>query len=104
MAILGEAANPETVAALREQLGLNDPWYEKYGRWVRDMVTFDLGDSPIVKGVPMKDLIVERFPVTLNLAIYTMVIAALVGVPMGTLNAIRHNTWLDYVLRVVRFC
>ena len=101
LAILGEAANPETVAALREQLGLNDPWYEKYGRWVRDMVTFDLGDSLIVKGVPMTDLIVERFPVTLNLAIYTMVIAALVGVPMGPLNAIRHNTWLDYVLRVV---
>jgi peptide/nickel transport system permease protein len=100
LAILGEAANPETVAILREQLGLNDPWYEKYGRWVADMATFDLGDSLIVKGVPMKELIAERFPVTLNLAIYTMIIAGLVGVPLGTINAIRHNTWLDYVLRV----
>jgi len=100
LAILGEAANPETVATLREQLGLNDPWYVKYGSWVRGMVTLDLGNSLIVIGKPMNELIAERFPVTLNLAIYTMIIAGLVGVPMGVVSAIRHNTWLDYVLRV----
>jgi peptide/nickel transport system permease protein len=100
IAILGEAANEDSVATLREQLGLNSPWYVKYGSWVKDMVTFDLGNSLIVQGKPMKELIAERFPVTLNLAVYTMMVAAVVGVPLGTISAIRHNTWVDYILRV----
>ena len=101
LARLGEAANPETLQIVREQLGLNDPWYERYGRWVKDMVTLgDLGESVFRAGVPISDLIGEHFPVTLNLTIYTVIIAALVAVPLGTLSAIRHNTWIDYFLRV----
>jgi peptide/nickel transport system permease protein len=101
LARLGEAANPETLAMVRDQLGLNDPWYQRYGRWVKDMVTFgDLGLSVFRQGVPIKDLIKEHFPVTLNLSIYTMIVALVLGVPLGTISAIRHNTWVDYFLRV----
>jgi peptide/nickel transport system permease protein len=101
IAILGEGANSETVAIMREQLGLNDPWYERYGRWVRDMVTFgDLGNSIFMIGTPIKDLIAEHFPVTLNLAVYTMIISVLLAVPLGTISAVRHNTWVDYGARV----
>lgn len=101
LARLGEAANPETLAMVRDQLGLNDPWYQRYGRWVKDMVTFgDLGLSVFRQGVPIKDLIKEHFPVTLNLSIYTMIVALALGVPLGTISAIRHNTWMDYLLRV----
>jgi peptide/nickel transport system permease protein len=101
LARLGEAANPETLAMVRDQLGLNDPWYQRYGRWIKDMVTFgDLGLSVFRQGVPIKDLIKEHFPVTLNLSIYTMIVAVVLGVPLGTISAIRHNTWMDYLLRV----
>ena len=101
LARLGEAANPETLQIVRDQLGLNDPWYERYGRWVRDMVTFgDLGESVFRQGILVNDLIAEHFPVTLNLAVYTMIVAILLGVPLGTISAVRHNTWIDYFLRV----
>ena len=43
VAILGEGANPERIAALRESMGLNDPWYVQYGRWAKDMVRGHLG-------------------------------------------------------------
>jgi peptide/nickel transport system permease protein len=101
LARLGEAANPETLQIVREQLGLNDPWYQRYGRWVGDMITFgDLGESVFRQGIKINDLIAEHFPVTFNLAVYTMIVAVLLGVPLGTISAVRHNTWVDYVLRV----
>lgn len=101
LARLGEAANPETLQIVRDQLGLNDPWYERYGRWVRDMITFgDLGESVFRQGVTVASLIAEHFPVTVNLAIYTMIVAILLGVPLGTLSAVKHNTGIDYFLRV----
>ena len=100
IAILGEGANSENVAIVREQLGLNDAWYVRYGRWIRDLATFgDLGESVFMQGIPIADLIVEHFPVTLNLAVYTTIVAVLVAVPLGTISAISHNTWLDYLLR-----
>lgn len=101
LARLGEAANPETLQIVRDQLGLNDPWYERYGRWVRDMITLgDLGESVFRQGIYVNDLIAEHFPVTLNLSIYTMIVAIILGVPLGTISAVKHNTWIDYFLRV----
>ena len=98
---LGDGATAEDVEIIREQLGLNDPWYQRYGRWVRDMLTFgDLGESVSRAGVPIRDLIEEHLPVTLNLAIYTTIVAVLLGLPLGIVSAMRHNTWLDYFLRV----
>ena len=101
LARLGEAANPETLQMVRDQLGLNDPWYQRYGRWVKDLITFgDLGESVFRQGVTVASLIGEHFPVTFNLAVYTMIVAILLGVPLGTISAVRHNSWLDYFLRV----
>lgn len=101
LARLGEAANPETLQIVREQLGLNDPWYQRYGRWVKDMATLgDLGESVFRQGVPISSLIAEHFPVTLNLSLYTIIVAVLLGVPLGTISAVRHNTLTDHVLRI----
>ena len=100
IAILGEAANKTTVAELRETLGLNAPLHERYWNWVTGMFTGDLGHSVFLGGRPIADLMVEHFPVTLNLAIYTMIIAVVLAVPMGTISAIRHNSWMDYALRI----
>ena len=76
VAILGEEAVEEDILALEEELGLNDPWYDRYGRWVKEMVTFgDLGRSLFFTKRPVKDLIIDKFPVTLNLTIYGMIVA-----------------------------
>jgi peptide/nickel transport system permease protein len=100
ISILGDGANPERVAALREQMGLNDPWYVQYGRWAKDIVRGDLGTSLFIANKPVKDLIVEHLPITVNLAIYTMTVAVIVGVTLGTISGIWHDTMLDYVCRV----
>lgn len=100
IAILGDGANPERVAALREQMGLNDPWYVQYGRWAKDMVRGDLGTSLFLANKPVKDLIAEHLPITVNLAVYTMTVAVIAGVTLGTISGIWHDTVLDYVCRI----
>ena len=100
ISILGDGANPERVAALREQMGLNDPWYVQYGRWAKDIVRGDLGTSLFLANKPVKDLIAEHLPITVNLAVYTMTVAVIVGVTLGTISGIWHDTMLDYVCRV----
>jgi peptide/nickel transport system permease protein len=97
IAILGDGANPERVAALREQMGLNDPWYVQYGRWAKDMVRGDLGTSLFLANKPVKALIAEHLPITVNLAVYTMTVAVIAGVTLGTISGIWHDTVLDYV-------
>src|SRR6266705_322907 len=100
VSILGDGANPERIAALREQMGLNDPWYVQYGRWAKDIVRGDLGTSLFIANKPVKDLIAEHLPITVNLAVYTMTVAVIVGVTLGTISGIWHDTMLDYVCRV----
>jgi peptide/nickel transport system permease protein len=100
VAILGDGANLERVAALREAMGLNDPWYVQYGRWVRDMARGDLGTSLFIANRPVKQLILEHFPISLNLAVYTMAFAVIVGIALGTVSGIWRDTWVDYLCRI----
>ncbi len=100
IAILGEGATAERIAVLREQMGLNDPWYGQYGRWATDMARGHWGTSRFIANKSVKDLIVEHDPVTVNLAVYPMTIAVLIGIMLGTLSGIWSATWLDYVCRV----
>jgi peptide/nickel transport system permease protein len=100
ISILGDGANPERIAALREQMGLNDPWYVQYGRWAKDIVRGDLGTSLFIANKSVKDLIAEHLPITVNLAVYTMTVAVIIGVTLGTISGIWHDTMLDYVCRV----
>jgi peptide/nickel transport system permease protein len=81
-------------------MGLNDPWYVQYGRWAKDMVRGDVGTSLFLANKPVKDLIAEHLPITVNLAVYTMIVAVIVGVALGTVSGIWHDTVLDYVCRV----
>jgi peptide/nickel transport system permease protein len=100
IAILGDGANPETVATLRQNMGLDDPWYVQYGRWVKSMASGDLGRSLFIANKSVKELMAEHFPITLNLAVYTMIVAVGMGVTLGTISGIWHDTWLDYLCRV----
>jgi len=100
VSILGEGANEQTVAELREHLGLDDPWYVQYGRWVKNMVDGDMGRSLFLANKPVTELMAEHFPVTLNLSVYTMVVAVVLGVALGVISGLFHDTWIDYACRV----
>ncbi|MBT9289478.1 ABC transporter permease [Prosthecodimorpha staleyi] len=86
--ILGVSATPETVAALRTEFGLDLPAPERFIRWIGGLLTGDLGTSYGYR-VPVAQLIAERLQVTLPLAFAAILLATLVGVPLGMLAASR---------------
>jgi peptide/nickel transport system permease protein len=86
--LLGTAARPDTIAAMEAQLGLDQPAYIRYVRWVSGAFTGDLGQSASY-GVPVGGLIAERLAVTLPLALMALTIAVAIGVPLGVAAAAR---------------
>lgn len=97
---LGQAATPETVAALREQLGLNQPAHLRYWNWLTRLMSGDPGQS-MINNIPVKEMIGERLPNSLRLA----GISALMSVPLalliGVLAAMYHGTLLDRSLSML---
>lgn len=93
-AILGERASVESCERFNEANGLNEPIYVQLGIYMKNVVTFNLGDS-IRFSRPVNQLLIERLPLTIELAMTSLVIAVVVGVPMGIVAARRHNTIVD---------
>ena len=94
--ILGQAATPETVAALRERLGLNDPMHVRYLGWLADIARGDLGES-LANGQAVSDLIGRRLGNTLALAAYAAAIAVPLSLGLGILAALYRNSVFDRV-------
>lgn len=94
VAILGERATPENIDALRERLGLNRPLTEQYFIWVGNLVQGDLGNT-IRGNVPVSQEIAARFPATIELALFALFLATLIGVPIGVVSAVRRNSIID---------
>jgi peptide/nickel transport system permease protein len=91
----GRQPNPELVEAIRDQLGLDEPWYEQFWIYVKDLVLhFDLGRS-YQSNVPVRDQIFDRLPATASLTLGAAVIWIVSGVVVGTISAIRRHTVLD---------
>lgn len=101
-AILGTEANPETRAALRHELGLDRPLLTQYASWWWHLLQGDLGRSVMVKQ-PVSDLILERLPTTIPLALLSMTIAIAIAIPAGVISALRRNTWLDGAVSMLAF-
>lgn len=95
--ILGTEAQPEALAALRERLGLNQPLAVRFMAWLKGMFVGDFGIS-ISYDVPVLKLIVNNLAVTLGLALYSMVLAVLLGLPLGIYAAVRHGSAADYIV------
>ncbi|MGH8914980.1 MAG: ABC transporter permease [Acidimicrobiia bacterium] len=93
-ALLGERATPESCARFNEANGLNDPIPVQLGLYAQKVVTGDFGDS-IRFSRPVSQILIERLPVTLELAVSALVVAIIVGVPLGVVAARRHNTVVD---------
>jgi peptide/nickel transport system permease protein len=94
--ILGERATPATRAAIRKSMGLDDPIIVQYGRFLKQLLRGDLGNSLNEKR-PVLELFLERFPGTIELAVTAMIIAIGLGIPLGYLAAKRRATWLDHL-------
>ncbi|HBB33052.1 MAG TPA: peptide ABC transporter permease [Cyanobacteria bacterium UBA8803] len=92
--ILGERATPEQVEALREQLGLNQPLPLQYLTFLWNLMRLDFGTS-IISGVPIAEEIKTRWPATFELSVAAMVVAVVLGIPVGVLAAVRKNSSLD---------
>lgn len=92
--LLGLEARPEQHAALREQLGLNDPLHVQYVRFVTSALHGDLGRS-IRWEEPAGPLVLQHLPATVELAVAAIVLAVLIGVPLGAAGAIRRGSLAD---------
>lgn len=92
--LAGDAASPEQIARIRENLGLDEPLWVQFSIWLQQILLGDLGESFFFK-IRVVDLIAQRLEPTLSLALLTIVLAVLVAVPLGTLAAWRFGGWLD---------
>ena len=92
-------ASPAMVAELKRFFGLDQPWWQQYGRWVAGLAHGDLGTSWRT-GKPVIALILERLPVTIELTSLAVGFAMLLGIPAGILSARRRDQTIDNVTRV----
>jgi len=98
--MVGQDATQEDRARLRADLGLDQPFYIQFGRFVGRAVQGDFGLS-LRQGRPVSTLLKERLPATLELAFTAAVLALLLGVPAGVYTALRRNSWLSHILLAV---
>jgi len=96
----GENATPERVEEVRAELGLDGSFIEQFGSWAADLLQGDLGTS-LFSDIPVWDQIEARLPATMSLVVFGLVLAVLVGIPLGLIAGLRHGSWVDRVLTVL---
>ncbi len=99
-ALAGENATPEQIAAVRKSYGFDEPIWKQFVIYVDQVARADLGNS-IISNRPVVDDIAFRLPATIELTFVALLFAALVGIPLGTLSAVWHNSTFDHVTRVL---
>jgi peptide/nickel transport system permease protein len=101
VALLGERATPETIAAIENDYGLDEPIYVQYWRYTKNIIfEFDLGTSSRTRQAVTEELRL-RFPATVELAIGAMIFATIFGIPLGFIAAKRYGTWIDQTSLIV---
>jgi len=95
-----DRTRPEALQRIVEKHGFDRPAHEQYFRYVRNLLTGDMGLSTSV-GFPVSEVIKDRFPATAELALVSIAFAVAVGIPLGILSATRRDTPLDHVTRLV---
>ncbi len=98
-AMLGEKATEEVCAPFIKRMGLDQPLFNQFVIYSTNFVRGDLGTS-LRYGRPVTDLLVERLPVTLELAVTALFLAVVVGIPLGVISAYRYNSKLDVVTMI----
>lgn len=98
--ILGETAPDEAVEQLREEMGANDPFLVQYGNFVKDAVQGDFGRSYDTRK-PVFDEVMSRFPATLKLTVAGMIVAVVIGIPVGIISATKQYSLTDTITMIV---
>jgi len=96
----GGHIDPKQLAAMRERLGLDQPIWVQFGTWLWGVLRFDFGTS-LWTGRPVVEEVLIRLPLSLELAFLATMVSVLIAIPLGMLAAVRQDTWVDYVVRVV---
>ena len=86
---------------LEERLGLNRPWYEQYGEWLGNAVQGNFGNSLVPPQDSVSSQIAGRVGNTLEIGILTIILSAIVGIPIGIISAVKRNSLLDVSLRTI---
>jgi peptide/nickel transport system permease protein len=100
LALAGEDRDPSVIAYLQQKYHLDEPLPVRYLLWARGVLAGDLGESIRIKR-PVLDLVVEKLPVSGELAAFAILIALSIGVPMGVLSAVNHGTVVDYAATMI---
>ncbi|MTD32111.1 ABC transporter permease [Planomicrobium sp. YIM 101495] len=98
--ILGQQASAEAIKALRTTLGLDEPWYIQYFEYLKGLVTGDLGESLRTR-TPVMDEIWPYLAATIELSVFAILIAVIIGVNAGIISAWFQNSWFDYAAMVI---
>jgi peptide/nickel transport system permease protein len=91
--------DPQQLAAMRHQLGLDQPIWMQFGTWLWGVLRLDFGTS-LWTGQPVLEEVLIRLPLSLEVAILATIVSVLLAIPLGMLAAVRQDTWVDYVIRV----
>src|SRR5687767_10918547 len=95
IALAGEDRDPETIRYLREKFHLDEPLPGRYWYWASGVLRGDLGESVRIQK-PVNELIMEKVPVTIQLAAVAMMIALVIGIGAGVISAVKEDTWWDF--------
>ena len=93
------SVDPEELAELRHELGVDRPHLEQYSDWMKGVFTLDFGDSFTTPPRSVSGILRRSLPISMELAAMAMLIGFIIAFPVGILSAVRQDTWLDYVLR-----
>jgi peptide/nickel transport system permease protein len=99
-AAAGEDATQEMVETLREEFGLNEPLYVQYGQYMKGLFTGDLGKSIRTQHFMAKDL-GRYFPATLELTVFSLIMAVIFAIPLGVICAVKKDSLIDHLARVM---
>ena len=92
--------DPAQIAAMKHQLGLDQPLLVQFGTWLWGVLRFDFGTS-LWTGQPVIEELLIRLPLSLELALLASMVSVVIAIPLGMLAAVRQDSWVDYVVRVV---
>ena len=87
---------PAVEKNLRDKYGLNKPWYVQYGKMLWNIAKFDFGNSLVYEAQPVNQILRKALPVSAALGLSAYLFALFLGITMGTLAALKQNSWIDY--------
>jgi peptide/nickel transport system permease protein len=100
LVMAGEERDPAVIAQIRQQYRLDRPLPAQYFYWVKGVLSGDFGESLRIK-VPVRELIAQKLPVTMQLGAMAIVIAILIGIPAGILSAVQKGTLWEYAANLI---